>query len=150
MELQDKGNIPTSGIGQELSFQENKYFTPSTEDIRLGYEFEQSSEGRPGYPEWLSDCKVEDEMDFEHILNGDWVIRVPYLTKEQIEKEGWEQRGADNFFYKGQYQVVNNPIPNSRTVKIITNCTYTTWRCLYEGECKDINTFRYICKLLGI
>ena len=66
------------------------YFVPDIEDIRVGYECEIKPTG-------------SEELDWmPYVINGDTAfkyyktkgkgatsIRVPYLTKEQIEAEGW-------------------------------------------------------------
>lgn len=136
------------------------YFTPSIEDIRTGYEFQR-------LPKW-----AKGKGD-EHIFWEDWVwsfgdvngwetsieegrIRVPYLTKEQIEKEGWINDGKN---YDGGSFDRKTPEYTSRieydyiTRQMIIYYTDESREYLdvrFEGECKDINTFRYICKLLKI
>ncbi len=74
-----------------------------------------------------------------------------YLTKEQIEAEGWKfDRNQDDdaisfekkiknkfymlHFYPMKNQIIINDI-NSESLPL---------------NCKDINTFKKICKLLGI
>ena len=77
-----------------------------------------------------------------------WKIRVPYLTKEQIEAEGWTKEKSyfikNNIylFFEDKFLVIDSGNPFS-------------WEAidseiLFKGKCKDINTFRKICKLLEI
>jgi hypothetical protein len=139
--------------------QEDKYFTPSIEDIRVGYECE-----------LLVHEKDADKEDFwkTYTLNpfitklqidamttsGNWkdTIRVPYLTKEQIEAEGWEVTAENKDtntmgFKKDKFSGVVTTHGVGAGMWITKSEGFKT---IYSGECKDINTFRYICKLLGI
>lgn len=145
--------------------QENDYFVPALEDIRVGYECEMTL---PTKDWWTHDtwtkCVLEDkactwnseisELDgaIDKIpLNQ---IRVPYLTKEQIEREDWtvetdEGNGVIDF-KKDQYKYLSwNYV--LKTIEINNGVTTTRFgNHLFRGECKDINTFRYICKLLRL
>jgi hypothetical protein len=132
----------------------NSYFTPNIEDMRVGYECEAN-------PKFYSEQEdvwspiimkgIGQEVIHYHSLG---VYRTPYLTKEQIEAEGWKIKTDNNNgvidFEKTNYLLLSW----NYTLKIIEiNDGKTTTRFdnqLYRGQCKDINTFRYICKLLGI
>lgn len=127
-----------------------KYFTPSIEDIRVGYECEClwcCQEPRPWWPIVITE---EDKMDTKSLPFGievtwrlqDGEIRVPYLTKEQIEAEGWEQRGGEWDFYKGKYHILYD----ARIKMLYMGMSGS--KILDGARCKDINTFRMICKLL--
>ncbi len=133
----------------------NKYFTPDIEDICIGYEYEQlvtplSESLSKSEPEWMK-CKFPDPFTIDRILllyERKEQLRVPYLTKEQIESEGWKQRPAEeNLFYKGVGRDYDLYIINNNKIRIINNELEDS---IYYGECKDINTFRKIIKLLGI
>ncbi len=145
-----------------------KYFVPNISDIRVGYECEIRKE--PGI--WKQEIiSFEGQTSFSYWkerLELEW-LRVPYLTKEQIEKEGWKveiqilgkyMRGIKKCLVKqdrmGSNWDYDIPVEFQLTYDIknyilklmyITSLDDLTW---FEGECKDINTFRYICKLLGI
>jgi hypothetical protein len=147
-----------------IAFMEQQYFTPSIEDIRVGYEF-QKNDAYNGKDSWLNytfykttgkdmmngspysaKCPPIDTIEY---LIDHGHIRVPYLTKEQIEAEGWA--------YNDLYNCFNNTVirtgAKAATLKMYKD-NYIELSSygdpLYAGECKDINTFRYICKLLGI
>lgn len=129
----------------KLKEEPTKYFTPDIEDIRVGYE----CETRVGpYPYWVK-TKVEMASDFEYIIDKDWEVRVPYLSKEQIEAEGWEEKGSN--MWKNGYWLMAGIVKDDSGIKSrsihITDYNGDTY---FLGECKDINTFRYICKLLHI
>jgi len=131
-----------------------KYFTPSIEDIRVGYEGEyhnwsMDEMGKPelNYNRWekaiLAPGNVKTMLEYG--ING---FRVPYLTKEAIETEGWEVRinkvgdYEQPSFHKEVYQIdLIKP-----TCLRITRFN----QVLFEGECKSINEFRYIIKLIRI
>lgn len=140
--------------------EENKYFKPEIEDIRVGYELEyynmsmdEIGEPELNYSRWekstLLKGNVETFMKYG-IGNG---VRVKYLTGEQIKEEGWkyeynagtsivfEKQAGKSMYYTKMYycdtthilEIVN---PNSEIA--------------YKGTCNDINTFRLIIKLLNI
>jgi len=144
---------------------QDKYFTPSIEDIRVGYECELGSytydftSGSSKATEvWetkvLNAVDVATKIQIKPILdtvrNAETIwLRVPYLTKEQIEAEGWKARGSEGYYYKKCNKVVY--LPNNNNIMLITQFTERPLENeIFKGECKDINTFRYICKLLGI
>lgn len=174
---------------------DNQYFTPSIEDIRVGYEceiYEQATTklikdikwhlvkvvaGNPEYGEGAAFLKIPAYIKKEK-------IRVPYLTKEQIEAEGWimkETVKSDNSYEFCSYNVFVKP---TKLKEDCMDCFEYSYRLFcedltpfgqsyyqdiiiekrttggfigvdktqtsYSGQCKDINTFRYICKLLNI
>lgn len=72
---------------------ENKqvYFTPSIEDMRVGYECEYVNNGiwmRCWVGSGSQEVTISDAILFTEIIPEH--IRTPYLTKEQIEAEGWK------------------------------------------------------------
>ena len=95
---------------------ENRYFTPEIEDIHIGYQCEILwNQNMLSEDNWykieIGDNQTKD-FDFidyiERIENSK--LRVPYLTKEQIEKEGWifTEKGfnKDNIYIK-TYKIEN-------------------------------------------
>jgi|694.fasta_scaffold67796_7 hypothetical protein len=137
----------------------NKYFTPDIEDIHAGYECELLI-----YAKWEPNTvKPYTALESVGKCIKDKVIRVPYLTKEQIEAEGWEliqiyPKGAC-IFQKGTKEkgceltcdFTEHRVHFTKLYFYGLDDEYTrtklTWSSL---ECKDINTFRKIIKLLGI
>ena len=130
----------------------NKYFTPDIEEIFVGCEFEMHDT----WGNWKKLILTEEFL--KNPLTGlgsgservpwYWKIRVPYLTKEQIEAEGWTKEKSyfikNNIylFFEDKFLVIDSGNPFS-------------WEAidseiLFKGKCKDINTFRKICKLLEI
>lgn len=124
--------------------EEVKYFTPSIEDIRVGYEYELFVDN-----EWKPFIMSLKHFTF---LEGDLKkgYRVPYLTKEQIEAEGYRFE-KDNYgmleFSKWETEI--RYWPDRKKLHVFETGQKPPHELFY-GECKDINTFRYICKLLGI
>ena len=127
---------------------ENKYFTPDITDIHVGYELEI----RQGNM-WKSD-KVQSNDCFCDFVDMDG-YRVPYLTKEQIEAEGWEfikhHAGTEGYdFEKDEYSLyVDFDFRGEVYLKIYSGGYYNEFN-YFSGKCKDINNFRKICKLLEI
>lgn len=127
-----------------------KYFVPEISDIRVGYECEiWWNYNYLPKDEWCSVKVLQgstvdfDLYDFTSRINKN-EIRVPYLTKEQIEADGWFHRENTNIFIKGKIGLAYN------FDKHLICIGYENGHILFNGECKDINTFRYICKLLKI
>lgn len=141
---------------------ENKYFTPSIEDIRVGYECEVNMGLIPGFREGWNKEILNQENTAYYLKFGSAksMFRVPYLTKEQIEAEGWIYTEYTTVygFHKTFYKVVDH---YGVTREIELRYNYETYflsleydcgdRCtLYEGECRCINDFRLIMKMLKI
>lgn len=148
---------------------ENKYFTPDIEDMYIGYECEIFGQ---------SSTKLIKKVDFHPVIVGlhqetskkvginqipnlikkEW-IRVPYLTKEQIEDEGWKfkkQLCSDEFCKGWQIEFTKNEMKYNFSFNQNYSANFYTWNSIegthtiFKGKCKDINTFRKICKLLEI
>lgn len=144
----------------------DKYFTPSLEDIRVGYECETWLELHEG-AEWKKDVLQEFAIGdiLEDLKAGYDYVRVPYLTKEQILEdeswiedttEGWDKGSLAKVKENGNlYRVFvrrDYTIYISQFIPAKKDCLWCTSMksTIYDGQCKDINTFRYICKLLNI
>ncbi len=159
---------------------ENKYYTPNREDFREGFEYEQlhcaysTVDFRLTSSQWIKHIFDDFTSPENYLLDEKFEnksIRVPFLTKEQIESEGWEfneveivkpnlmcyKKGTmhgDEVLYQIIYilstkwiliyvgnYIIRTTLNNN---EIITNNT------LFSGKCLSINEFRYICKLLNI
>lgn len=154
--------------------EQNKYFTPNIEDLYVGYECEiQSSWGwqKGKWPEILDQDTLSGfDKQKKGSLEATYAscLRVPFLTKEQIELEDWKNpdvyRDGGTLVYKkptgeqAWWELTfrgENMMIMSRYIKIeyiwhLLDTGKRLSRTHFSGECKDINTFRYICKLLGI
>lgn len=147
---------------------ENKYFTLDIEDIRVGYECEMRQ--RDVWEPYIvqdNDC-LSDFRD----MDG---IRVSYITKEQIEAEGWEYTGfvhkykgfikkEHSDYWSARYKnavMAYNPIDNTLVINVYDPTKTIDGekpeydypnikRGMFRGECKSINEFRKICKWLNI
>lgn len=138
---------------------ENKYFTPDIEDFHVGYEFQRFIPRKNATEEecWETiklpvNYLTLDEIDNEIIEKE---IRVPYLTKEQIEAEGWIEdeglyklRKNEDLFFTIDFNTDSYSLIINSYSKI--NTTFYSGDHIFKGFCKDINTFRKITKLLGI
>lgn len=136
-----------------------EYYTPDIEDIHVGYECERESNSGRWYKDIIEEIQLtSSDNPFQKIISdvANKALRVPYLNAEQIEKEGWDLL-AD---YKSGYHWIKIPkIGNS----IFLHYNDKKWLFIkqdplseyeltiqYSGECKDINQFRKICKMLNI
>lgn len=126
-------------------FFKKKYFTPEIEDIRVGYQCI-----LPNSNKLLK--LIYKDIENIYVSKIDLKqIKVPYLTKEQIEAENWKPVGfkKDRFFKMidygyGEVEVIIELLDNN-IIMISSNRSV-----VFSGKCKDINTFRYITKLLNI
>lgn len=141
---------------------ENKYFTPDIEDICVGYECEICP--HLGYKdEWIpvtgkceeipgngvKDCNL-DELTYDCLVDGYIGIRVPYLTKEQIETEGWKIESEIKGYFKFKnYHLSFDYVTGLYRMRISKDEDLRE-NLIFEGTCKDINTFRKIIKLLKV
>jgi hypothetical protein len=131
---------------------ENKYFIPDIEDICIGYECEQLINQVWTKEIFAKGSYLPENSDLLHwahtsIINKN--LRVPYLTKEQIEAEGWELLSEDKYlqFIKPGYSI---SYVEKLHLLIVIVLEEKQSNVIYSGKCKDINTFRKISKLLGI
>jgi hypothetical protein len=137
---------------------ENKYFVPDIEDLHVGYELETEVHDFLKGFSWESVIIDVDTISsvcksYKHIK-----VRVPYLTKEQLEAEGWKEyklndnEQAFGLYKKSGYNLrfYENNIYCFSELMVGRGMEDCWDKILYEGECKDINTFRKICKLLNI
>ena len=142
---------------------ENKYFTPDIEDLCIGYECEllmntdvsilNPTSNAPEFKPFIF-----EKNKIELLIELYDSIRVPYLTKEKIEAEGWKHIGGK--MLSGAEQIYNKGIFNlyytTSNLKLQVVNDEEDWSpevqggVKFEGFCKDINTFKKIIKLLGI
>jgi hypothetical protein len=133
----------------------DKYFTPDIEDLCIGYELEMNW-NRAYEEKWVPiKISIQDEEftytdEISDIVNalddGMSEARTAFLTKEQIEAEGWKETISHGVYQKGEFKLGylwNTEEPPQIWID------YIHFR-KYEAECKSINEFRYICKLLKI
>ena len=142
--------------------EKEKHFIPEISDLFVGYECEIINYASNNYNKDKSTCKwnkfvLKKEHLFSSYDGSSFLetcvsclnfgeLRVPFLTKEQIENEDWEfteQIGNTMFFKKKDFEFTFN------TDRIEIN-NVGEYDLGYWGKCKDINTFKYICKLLEI
>jgi hypothetical protein len=144
---------------------ENKYFTPDIEDFHIGYECELLMNTNVSILNPTSNAPefkpfIFEKNKIELLIELYDSIRVPYLTKEQIEAEGWKEEqmylngtfvmilgelneGYELMFAEGNSQIVITRVWTLFDDQVKRDNTY-------KGNCKDINTFRKIIKLLNI
>jgi hypothetical protein len=128
---------------------ENKYFTPDLEDIHVGYEGEVSYL----HEDKFTPFKLRHAEETSDFLTGYYnrKVRTPFLTKEQIEKEGWiDQKDRDmsenmGFLFKSELGDIQYWTTNKRLNVSIKSTGYR-----FDGYCPSINEFRTIMKLLKL
>lgn len=157
--------------------EDKKYYSPSIEDMRIGYECEmQTNNGyiKGVYPDIL-ECNTElNEFGKDSLMKAAHaILRTEYLTKEQMEAEGWEQY---NEGYGEHHQPWYIPYKH-KTIKNLKleytpylkdhekiSCYLTIYEdcnkegekykehihTKYSGKCPSVNEFRQIMKWVGI
>jgi hypothetical protein len=125
----------------------SKYFTPDIEDIRVGYECEFA-----GWMEGHKPSFTVGQGNITSVLRDIKVLRVPYLTPEQIEAEGWIPHWSfkDTVFDKGRYRI--SLLDKVKRIWWISekDIEYGYSNRIYAGLIPSINEFRTINKLLKI
>jgi hypothetical protein len=159
---------------KQCNMEDNKYFTPDIEDIRVGYECEIREYNKT---DWYKHIVSEDDLSFgDNETSLTFIpqykdnIRVPYLTKEQIlaENEGksWGVVKSHNLNLPPIdecKEVIGSKTNNYMILKTGTSIkiimvadelsasarkvirTYP-YVIKFDGECIDINEFRRITK----
>lgn len=168
---------PDKTLLLQTSKVENKYYTPTIADIRVGYEYEYKTHDGVRHTKAYMDNlpwqqgvinNVTDMVYFERTLlgvmatqDGIECIRVPYLTPEQIRAEGWQEQrdqvSGKSLFRK--HSVVGG-IERDLTMDYdaFTHSCVISYDAspefydiiLFQGSCPSINELRTICKLIGI
>lgn len=157
--------------------EELKYYIPEIEDIKVGYEceiYEQSTTKLIKDIKWHSVKVTIGNSEYGETLAINRVpnylkqskIRTSYLTKEQIEKEGWkiqnvliEDDDGNDMFCTGfvkdidenrWYELVFQEDKTFIQYKWYRNSVTQLCRPIFYGKIKSINEFRTLCKWLGI
>jgi hypothetical protein len=128
----------------EIMEEHLKYFVPEISDLCIGYELEHLS--ATGYI--ATKFEIDSSLPALQELIKLNQVRVPYLTKEQIEAEGWEDISTDEII--GLVKTDFVCIFDNKNYTISLTCLGKDKKIGFAGNCKDINTFRKIIKLLGI
>lgn len=141
---------------------ENNYYTPELSDLYIGYECETAPKPSLILGELLyTPYVITGEYPIgNHFKYG--IIRTPYLTKEQIEAEGWKLLEDDDgqlMFEGKRFLGISPSEDNHYRVNYYTDTkSLLVWRyyanghedVYFDGNCPSINEFRKITKLLGI
>jgi len=153
-----------------------EYHYPTKEEIRVGWEGEinwnlgyedtytpitilyPDAEARDGW-----NCNIDDVLSLA-IWDRCAEIRCPFLSEEQIVAEGWTKY-LKNGFYREHPRVVKRDgeyfLDDMLVVSGHYDLSYRPYdkqlfiynldgERLFCGKCPDINTFRTICKLVGV
>lgn len=143
---------------------ESKYFVPDISEMHVGCEFEMNDT----WGGWIKLTLTEELLKSPLVGLGSgnerapWYhnFRVPYLTIEQIEAEGWKEEfvypegsvimmlGSKSKGYEFLYPKLGRQTVVTRLWEFLEG-EYKR-DVIFKGQCKSINEFRKICKLLGI
>jgi hypothetical protein len=128
---------------------DDKYYIPEIEDLRIGYEMEANINFYISENVWVHTTLmgVDEAVRKYH---GMGMYRTLYLTKEQIEVEGWTNIENEEGLLFQNKKIINIYLVyyiNTKFCRIYLSdesCNF------FFGYIKSINEFRYICKLLKI
>lgn len=157
---------------------EEKYYTPEISDLRVGYEFERCYVTKKGTI-WYKYVIKEHYLESDY-SNGDYIeseiekilieikegeIRTAYLTKGQIEEEGWVKKHprlfvindirAKSAWFKpfdeevSAFWVLDQRGKNIK-LSILKDDGMQFGGYGFYGSCPSVNELRYISKLLNI
>ena len=142
----------------------DNYYTPDIEDLRVGYECEIRNNASAN-DHWIKGILDTNFFLISLKLNN-WIenIRTTYLTKKQIESLKWRYIDKDvfaNFINERDKKKYDTLIFKKKDMELLwieelnminigtrDDMGYINSR--YIGECKDINTLKYLQKLLNI
>ena len=153
--------------------EENKYYIPEIEDIRIGYqcEWRNINEDDTWKPTIISNYEEIYQIIRDISQEFDREYRVPYLTKEDMIGEGWvlnsDLHYEEYIKYTGTYDVeddltgiefklrYNFKDKSLFIEKGIINYgkgqyPYEGNNYIFAGTCRCINDFKLIMKLLNI
>jgi len=142
---------------------ENKYYTPTIEEFRVGFEYEQVSIN----PQ--EDITVSDEIKYEQCTFPDPFVgynlnrlvlnmcRVKYLDSSDIESLGFTLTYKDNrleWFKKDTYELIFSKSTSTVIIKNNTNVCdkegHIIYMILFQGVIKNISELITILKQLNI
>lgn len=131
--------------------EEQKYYTPALEDIKLGLSCELWNVNKKEFvPSTLLNAQIIWVLLSKGVLHDR--IRVPYLTAEQIEAEGWtkcESLSGVVRYKKPFYSLSHSALTNRINVTQYAEEDGEAFD-LFNGTCRCVNDLRLISKLLGI
>ena len=119
--------------------------------------------------------QMQNTWDRQHYGPTEWweikerikdkAIRVRYLTKEQIEGEGWiyDKNLEDPYDYDKkdgymievdgttiQYSLYHNSEAHQIRIERVVDCGIGAEDYIYNGKCKSVNELRTIMKFIGV
>lgn len=157
--------------------QTEKYYTPAIEDMHAGYECEEQIYPEYDKPFWKpliigNEYNPTDSFRERKTIKLPFpeFIRTPYLTKEQLIKDGWKYSASmlygnvtdgdiEGMFEKGNIMCIVNYKLHKITLFIIDPSKRMDEAIIWGVQpehfrftcnCPSINEFRQICKLLNI
>lgn len=147
-----------------------QYYTPSIEDIRVGYECERYSgygshvTNDRSHEDWWKPFQIKETDYYSHVEGGCEMddifgdlknnrLRTPYLTKEQIENEGWVvvNDEGENYilFAKKDWSLTFWEYDGTSVrIEIYFGDFETDVPENFKGDCPSINELRKIVKLV--
>lgn len=156
--------------------QQNKYYTPSIEELHVGYELEVEdfNQGHENGVQWIKSIIKHggnyERNTHEQIFDGTTIqgiearndvyirntYRTKYLDREDIESCGWEIVWEDNKeqgYKMVKPSTIKDQAPDEWELthydKIVYISSEYSNRC-FDGFCPSINELRTIMKLLQI
>lgn len=145
-------------------------YVPDLSELFVGYKcmrcmYSSHVDGSPGkrYCEQILSLESLKSLDKERLSDGMWHdIRTMYLTKCQLEEDGWVSSDSQKYEKCGEAYMhtkdgwylefnATSDDPNKRKINLGTSPfgVYQVGYKGYHGPCKSINEFRKIFKCLS-
>lgn len=140
---------------------ENKYYTPSIEELHIGFEYEQFSHLNGKWEsKFLDYSPFMTILDEENCDCSEHHIRVKYLDKEDIESLGFNKLGMPTWYeFKELTSIFNSGVYRLRlcnqpdkedNVRITISDSSIDDEIIYAGKIKNKSELKVLLKQLGI
>lgn len=147
---------------------DQKYYTPELSDLFVGYECEAREIDSPTWEIWRDATICSSGFTMANAASKSVELRTPYLTREQIEAEGFTfvmdktDYGTTNSLFSRDVKPTSL-FPFTKIAVTLSEANHLVLISadisndrgrgdveLFRGVIKSINEFRKICKMVGI
>lgn len=136
---------------------ENKYYTPSIEELHIGFEYEMRTEDTEGNTVYEKNTIHEGFGNVMRELIRIRCIRVKYLDKQDVEECGWKKSAEQKELYSINW--IENADEKKNCIWMakvnenkyqITDCRHTWHFVLFAGTIKNKSELKRIMKMICI
>jgi hypothetical protein len=147
----------------------NKYYTPSIEEFRVGFEYEYcpfpevNTKFKKEVADWQSLDILYDDFEHEPTELFERTYRVKYLNKKDIESLGfkYDPNYTDlpelGFLEESlcislgiQYLLYYNPEDKLLRIERVVNCGTGSEDYLFNGKIKNLSELKQVLTMIGV